>query len=439
MGKRPIKNEDKIMMGNSSKRRMALPIPFLGLLLIAVLAPFDQLQRDTVFGFSLSRIVFVFTFYFFVLDHLRTRKRIYLSQLAFPLFLYLLSSVTALLEVDSIAHVDVALTNFGYVFLFIVTVNVVQTQRQAFLIFAFFTLSLSFLGLLAIYNIWTGSSLFGFNIMYLQTQSLEFEETIRLLGTSRNPNQFATLFVLSVPIYFAMFFVNKETLWQLFLVVALFLGLTCLMATQSRSALLGVSVSILFLTFCILKNRRRLRKKRLFSLAVVVLVAAAGAYIPTISKLNAFSRFKYLGVEHERKLWIWKYSAQYILSHPLGAGIGNSSEAIYNISDKTQPPRSPHNVFLSFGAERGWAALVAIVLIFGTIFSNLKRAIKKTRDINTRILLMSLMAAFVAFVVDNQFHSLAGWNVVWLFFGLIFAVIKISELSLANGTEFGKV
>ena len=137
----------------------------------------------------------------------------------------------------------------------------------------------------------------------------------------------------------------------------------------------------------------------------------------------------YAAGKNKKRLHIWKEASKYILAHPFGAGTGRTVTKIAEYSENIGKPRSPHNVFLSTGAQTGWLGILAVFLIFAFIFYHLGMGVKCANSEYQEVMILGFLSCFVAFFIHNQFHSLLKWNFVWLVFGLAFATLRISKQS----------
>jgi len=85
------------MLTNATGFKFKFGLPYWLLISIAVLAPLDQYQRDIVFGMSLQKIIFLILLGLFFIVLLVENRNIYLSPLAFPLFLYFIAQASYIL------------------------------------------------------------------------------------------------------------------------------------------------------------------------------------------------------------------------------------------------------------------------------------------------------------------------------------------------------
>lgn len=419
------------MLTNATRFKFKFGLPYWLLISIAVLAPLDQYQRDVILGMSLQRTIFIFLLGLFLIVLLVENRRIYISPLAFPLLLYFMACLLGSYNADPGVGLRATMRTTGYILLFFVAANLPKSRRQILSVLIFLMVGLFCVEILAVFKMLTGKSIFGLNLIELK-QSTEFEQITRMKATSENPNEFGTLLVFSLPILPSLFFAYGKKYRKYFFLMFFVVGLVCLFALQSRSALLGVSIALMVMAFYFIKKKAG-RKSIFFLLLFSLLTVLGFTQIPQLKQMNVFARItdqRYYDLKENKRIKIWKESAKFIAVHPLGAGIGNSAQAIYEYSDEITRARSAHNVFLSTGTECGWLGVVSVVSLFTVIFYQLWAGIRRAELKCDRILLIGFLSSFIAFFVHNQFHSLLGWNIVWLILGLAFAALRMSKQSV---------
>ena len=403
------------------------------LISIAVLAPLDQYQRDIILGMSLQRIIFIFLSGLFLILLFVENRNIYFSPLAFPLFLYFIAQLVGAYHGEQSAAVRAVMRTFGYIMLFFVAANLPKNRKQILSVLVFFMISLFCVEILAVFKILTGKSLMGLDLIELKRQHIGLEKIYRMRGTSKNPNQFASLFTFALPISMCLSFAYRSFWTRFFLLLFFFLGLICLLATQSKSATLGVSVGLLVaMVYLYLLQERRMGKIIvLLALSCPLIIVTAFNHVTNLKNINITARVmdkKYYGFQkNNKRIQIWKESSKYILAHPFGAGTGKSAEKISEHSDEIEKARSSHNVFLSAGTQCGWLGIVSVFSIFALVFYHLGVGVRRAVLRFDKVLILGFFSSFVASFIHNQFHSLLGWNLVWLILGLAFATLRISK------------
>ena len=437
-------------------------LPYWLLIFVAALSPFGQYQRDIFFGMSLQRIVFILLAAIYFTGLLFENRKIDFTPLIVPLFLYFIAQLIGAIQGEQPVATKSIMRTAGYIVLFLVAANLPQSRKQIFAVLFSFLISLLLIEIFSVFKMVAGESLLGLNLIQLKQQYLGDGEILRMIGTLKNPydfttliqltyedlgikeisrmrgtfenpNEFATLMVLSLPMCVCFAFVFRNFWARLFLFLSFLLGLVCLFSTQSKSALFAVSIGLI-VAFGVLFWKGK-SGKVVVLVSIVLALAAIIAFnqLPSLKKINVTARVMdvdhYAAGKNKKRLHIWKEASKFILAHPFGAGTGRTVTKIAEYSENIGKPRSPHNVFLSIGAQTGWLGILAVFLIFVFIFYHLGMGVKCANSKYQEVMILGFLSCFVAFFFHNQFHSLLKWNFVWLVFGLAFATLRISKQS----------
>jgi hypothetical protein len=165
-------------------------LPYWLLILIAVLAPFDQYQRDIFLGMSLQRILFVFLAALFFISLCYENRTIYFTPLIIPLFLYFVAQLIGAVQGEQSAAIKSIIRTSGYIALFLISANLPQSRKQILTVLLFFIFSLYCVEIFAVFKILTGKSLLGLNLIELKQQYLGDGKILRMFGTFENPHDF---------------------------------------------------------------------------------------------------------------------------------------------------------------------------------------------------------------------------------------------------------
>lgn len=172
-----------------------------------------------------------------------------------------------------------------------------------------------------------------------------------------------------------------------------------LLLSFSRGAWIGAVIGIVISTQ--LKGMVNFFKIFLVSLVVVVLISL---FVPT----NRYTeRFKSISDTSEsssiNRLAQYKIAYWAIVENPL-LGIGVSNNKYYAAEKHNQPWNAEiHNLYLHIGAERGIPAMLILIWIFLTYYTNLYKRATATKDPYFKSLYTSFMAVMVAYGVANLF------------------------------------
>ncbi|HEX2188292.1 MAG TPA: O-antigen ligase family protein, partial [Longimicrobiaceae bacterium] len=312
---------------------------------------------------------------------------------------------------------------FNWVLIFILVVNIVDTERR------FFVFMLAFL-------------LYSFKMSQHGARGwVEMGFGFRDWGVTGGPGwfqnsgefgiQMCVFFPLSVGFVVAMW--KKWGKWQrLFFLTFPVTAVMSIIASSSRGALLG---GALVLGWMALRSRHRVRAIAAAAVLAVVVVTV----IPAEQK----ERFSTAGEDDtsEARLTLWKNGLEIAGQYPvLGIGYGNWSpynEAYYG------RPLLPHNIFIEAVAELGYVGLFALVLLIGATFVvNFKtRKVLKTLPGDNAFLHQmahGLDGAMLGFMGGGFFVTVLYYPFLWVNLAMtvalhVAALQKARELRAASG------
>ena len=312
----------------------------------------------------------------------------------------------------------------------------------------------------------------------LQYQGIDFSFWLKNIGRQRvfgffgNVNYFAEYLIIPLSIAVSLFLVSQNRIIKiLFLIEVLAMG-GCLISTFTRGSYLGSGVSLIFMFFLFLFSRGKSfikdNKKYFIVIILVIIVIVSLFIIPNplnksgtvISKIKDRTSATQLtqGYSIKRRIAIWKFTALMIKDHPLlGSGLGtfkyntlryqarffdqgqNRSLYPYGIADKV------HNEYLQLWAELGIIGLLIFIWLIIFYFSYGIKILKKTKDRYKQGILIGLMGAVVAVLIDAIFgfplHLPATIALFWLVIGLTIVLggskkeEKKAVLTLSNSNE----
>jgi len=271
----------------------------------------------------------------------------------------------------------------------------------------------------------------------------------RVFGLFGNVNYFAEYLIVPLSIAVPLFLTTKNRIRKILLLFGILTMGATLIFTFTRGSYLGFGVAVIFMfsLFFFSRGKNFIKdNKRLFIIILIVIIAAASLFIlpnplnkpgTTISKLKERVSITKLANEFSfgRRMATWKFTTLMIKDRPLlGSGIGtfkyntlryqakffeqgdNRSLYPYGFSDKA------HNEYLQLWAELGIIGLAIflwlIIAYFNYGISNLKRE----RNEQKQGVMIGLMGAVVAVLVDGLFgfplHLPATIVLFWLAIGL---------------------
>ena len=277
-------------------------------------------------------------------------------------------------------------------------------------------------------------------------------------GLFGNVNYFAEYLIAILPLAVSLFLVSSVKFKKILLLMGILAMGGSLMLTYTRGSYLafGVSLIFMFLLFVIFKGKTFIKEnKKIFIFILIGVILTTFLFIipnplnepgTTISKIKARTSITSLkeGYSVRRRMATWKFTIMMIKDHPLlGSGIGtfkynslryqaeffsqgdNRSLYPYGIANNT------HNEYLQLWAELGIIGLgIFLWIVIGYFYYGLK-FLKKTKDNYKRGMIIGLMAAVMAVLVDGIFgfplHLPATIVIFWLFLGLTLTVFQTGE------------
>lgn len=344
-----------------------------------------------------------------------------------------------------------------YFFLFLTAANFLASkEKQRFLIkwLSFSALLVSFVALLQ-------RAGYTFGSWYLYWVG----DPARAMSTFSNPNYFGAFLTLTIPLALISIPLasNQQETWLA--VISLSSQLAALYSTFSRSAWLGLALSLAIIGLIFIFNLSREFKKQLFSnrslaplfLTVLLLCvtfttltsqanpaqpqnsafaeASAGKYT-ALKRLHSFQEKERSFVE--RKLF-WKAALKISRDHPL---VGSGLETYQLLFPSYRPqahltlagvPDRPHSDLLESFSTKGIPATLLYLAIFLAANLTCWSKVKQTRQLETGLFRLALIASLSGYFLQNQlnFHSIGGSYLFWTFLGISLAQPQLKPLKIA--------
>lgn len=251
----------------------------------------------------------------------------------------------------------------------------------------------------------------------------------------RNPNYFGAYLVLLAPI--AIFSYIKTSLKRYYIIAGLLY--LCLLSTNTRGSWLGFLVSLLVLSFYIVKLYYHPR--RLISVILMLIIITIAFNIYNDNKfsnrfLSIFGDFKTATsqtMNYERvgagRIFIWKRTLEIIKDNPiLGTGIETFSTVFnerylkesFEIFGRPQPFYKAHNEYLNIAQSSGIPSLLVYLIWLGSIIWAGIKAVPK------RIEILPLLVSIIGYSVQAFFNvSVVGVAFIfWCFCGILMNYAK---------------
>jgi len=299
-----------------------------------------------------------------------------------------------------------------------------------------------------------GEALYGL-VQYMTgwQQVLAFEKvvyTAQATGTYINPNNFAGLIEMLLPLVFA------RTLWEFeqwaanshgtrrnaalwmredngprfaFFLFGTLLLMAALLFSRSRAGIAAAWAGVLLVAAVWTARRRRRSAALAIVLSLVVLTFAAGAWI---GLEPVFTRFRSAEQDLPSRVAVWKDTVKLVRAHPYwGSGPGSFEDAYTRVqtSGLTMRLNHAHDDYLEFAAEWGVPGALVLFGLVGFVLFRALRGIGRTARAADRFLLLGccggLCSVLLHAVVDFNLHIPAN--------ALLFAVLAGLAWSLSAG------
>ena len=369
------------------------------------------------------------------------------SPLDFPVFAFMTICIFSLLWSDSpfITLKELPLFLAGPLLYFIITNNLYNEKQINYI----FNVILIIGGLFGIYGIFQYNNMDFFSFWQGNVGRQ------KVFGLSGNVGYFAGYLMFPLPVAISLFFVCKNKVKKVLLLIGVLAMGSALLATLTRGSYLalGISSIIMFLLFLSSRDNFFIKenKKILIIVLIAIIITTFLLVIPNplnkqgtvISKIKSRISVTHLSKDSslKRREAIWGFSTLMIKDHPiLGSGLGtfkyntlryqakffdqgqNRALYPYGIADKA------HNEYLQLTAELG---IIGLGIFLWLIIIYFKHGVKKLKNIKDKYklgIVIGLMGSIIAFLVDGLFwfplRLPTNTAMFWLILGLIIVTIK---------------
>jgi len=294
-----------------------------------------------------------------------------------------------------------------------------------------------------------------------QYRGIDFSFWIRNIGRQQvfglfgNVNFFAEYLIIPLPIAVSLFFASQNKFKKILLLIAILAMGTSLIVTFTRSSYLGFGASLIFMAilFITLQGKSFIKENKKFFIIILVAMIIITLLFVIPNPLNKSGTVIYkiksrISVSQlsqsfsiSSRISNWKFTTLMIKDNPLlGSGIGtfkynslryqarfleqgqNRSIYPYVFATKT------HNEYLQLWAELGIVGLGIFIWLIISYFNYGLRFIKRVKNRYKQGIIIGLMGAVVAVLIDGIFgfplHLPATIVLFWLALALTMVTIK---------------
>lgn len=280
---------------------------------------------------------------------------------------------------------------------------------------------------------------------YVDPESLDGGAAVRVTGRAGHSNWLALIILIILPLNVYWYEAAKSWKARAFCVSAVFIEIVALILTFTRTGFL-----VGFVIFVVLGVRRlvRVNPPRLAYVAFAVVIALLA--LPSAYKERVLDPAKYTQSESvRRRVELQRAAWEMMLEEPLW-GVGLSGYGLRIVEKDTDvahimrwlvdemhwDPRiiGTHNMYLQLASETGLVGLGLMVLFFGIMLRDLRKAEQFYRKTGTRrvaTLVMSLQVSLLSFLLCALFlHALQ--QKIWWMMTAIAAVVPLYTASMAG-------
>lgn len=304
---------------------------------------------------------------------------------------------------------------FGWVIVYFLVINIVNTERRLLIFLAIFVLAsfkLSFFGA----RLWAGRG-FAFTDWGIMGPP----------GFFQNSGELAVQMLMFAPIVFCLALFMRPYVGRIKYFILLFIPVTAAMTVlgaSSRGGQLGLAYQVY----------RVLLKTRL-ALRTLLLAVALGAVVWQLLPDEQKQRFTSIGEDRSsrQRLLYWEHGLEMIKEHPvLGVGYFNFP-AFYERhypQDMLYPHAElPHNIFIQVGTDAGLLGLLCFALLLHRNVQCAKEVIRRCETEKAKPyapLARGLLVAFWGFLIAGQFVTITYYPFFWMNLALTVALRNVA-------------
>ena len=271
----------------------------------------------------------------------------------------------------------------------------------------------------------------------------------KISGLFGNVNYFAEYLIVPLPIVVSLFLVSQSKLKKSLLLIGILLIGGSLILTFTRGSYLGFGVSLIFMFLLFLSHQGKdfikENKKNFILLLIAILVVIILFVLPNplnkpgtvISKIKGRISITQVNQDSslKRRAAIWKFTLMMIKDNPLlGSGLGTfeyntlkyQAKFFEQGQNRTIYPygfaEKAHNEYLQLWSELGIIGLSIFIWLMVSYFNYGIKMLQKAKDDYKQGILIGLMGAVVAILVDSlfgfPFHLPASIILFWIVLGL---------------------
>ncbi len=275
----------------------------------------------------------------------------------------------------------------------------------------------------------------------------------RALGLSLNDLWLARdLSTVAVPLVILLLFKNLKLRRKYLLWTSIIIILGGLLATFTRTGILGFIVGTLIVLFAAKKMRINKSAVLLISLMMIaIFLFFVKSHSGSAKRVLQFDRESLAGVAVLQRIPLYEAEVRAALEHPvLGIGAGNFpdysfkyyyNEELWSGGLPLYLLQSSHNVFLRVWVSYGIGPLLILLLLYKYFFSNLWYVYRNSRDLLLQNISLGLIGSLIALAGGSFCHNygVEGGFIFWMLGGLSLALHRITKEANRSGESLAKM
>lgn len=261
----------------------------------------------------------------------------------------------------------------------------------------------------------------------------------RIGGSLGDPNMYAQVMLVIIPIAFDRLINEKKFLYKLIALWGFMASLLTVIFTYSRGAFVAL---VLMVVFYVIYRKIPLKFILLSILILLLLIPFLPAnYIDRIVTIPQSIPFLSSSFEEEVSYsgrWSEMYaSVLMFLDHPLiGVGVNNYKYHYLDYArrigtDLRGIERNPHILYLQILAEQGFLGILTFGFVIFMMFREFMSAIKayyRSKDFQQAFMTEAIMISFFGWLIAAFFLHLSYPRYFWLLYGIAYAMNKLVVL-----------
>jgi len=403
---------------------------------------------DMFFGVS-SRIYFmIIVIGLFFMEIAIKKKTFTLSKTqikiisTYSLFILISFFINIFNGVNIYKIANLYLGNYVYAFVVMILIMILINDKVKLKQYVFFLILLvtfnSFIGILQYFDIgfaWQIRDTLGYGGLEVVRRQIISRE--RIVGLSLYSIPFSYLLCTVLPINIIIFlYSKKKSIKRTILKFAFILNFLALILSGTRSALLGVSVSIFII---IIRNNKWINK--LIYILTSFIFFVLSFFVFNLRNMRMFS----INTSVYSRIPLAIVGFKIFADNPLGAGMGayaKYSTKYYNLvqdmrgAEQILNVGSSHNQFINIAVYYGVIGLILSIIFYYFIFKSLNFIKNNTNNKFNEMIAVALQFSFLSYIINSLFHNggpFMGDVINFYFIGLVLGFINISRKKYIGG------